>query len=164
MSEIVVPSDTDRAQSLFERMRDYQQPVLINKMRTELVMTEEEAKLLFDDVKKFLALAVTSSRPLAPPHAVDDGWHLFILFTKDYDRFCREYCGRFVHHVPEDPCSAVKDYKAIPRTRRMASLAFGELSANWSASGPAKCARPLPPCTHCLNKCSTKCTGKCEPG
>ena len=156
--------DTDCAQSTFERMRGYNLPVLLNKMEIELAITPEEAKTLFEDVKKFLALSTAVRQPLAPPHAVDEGWHLFILFTKDYEAFCKEYCGHFVHHVPEDPFATVKDYESIPSTCRVASSIFGDLSGNWRPGGTMKCAKPLPPCSHCLNKCSTKCKGNCKPG
>ena len=31
---------------------------------------------------------------------IDDMWHTFLLFTKDYISFCKEYLGRFFHHSP----------------------------------------------------------------
>ncbi len=31
---------------------------------------------------------------------IDDMWHTFLLFTKDYLSFCTEYLGRFYHHSP----------------------------------------------------------------
>lgn len=31
---------------------------------------------------------------------VDDMWHEFILFTKDYAAFCDRYFGTFLHHLP----------------------------------------------------------------
>lgn len=33
---------------------------------------------------------------------IDDMWHTFILFTKDYSDFCNHYFGEFIHHVPID--------------------------------------------------------------
>jgi hypothetical protein len=35
-----------------------------------------------------------------PSAAVDDAWHEFILFTRDYDRFCQKAFGQFLHHTP----------------------------------------------------------------
>jgi hypothetical protein len=33
--------------------------------------------------------------------AIDDMWHTFLLFTQDYQEFCRDYlAGNFFHHVP----------------------------------------------------------------
>lgn len=31
---------------------------------------------------------------------IDDMWHTFILFTKDYAAFCDKYFGHFIHHSP----------------------------------------------------------------
>lgn len=37
-----------------------------------------------------------------PSQAVDDAWHEFILFTRQYDQFCRHAFGRFLHHTPAE--------------------------------------------------------------
>ncbi|WP_323001355.1 hypothetical protein [Denitromonas sp.] len=37
-----------------------------------------------------------------PSQAVDDAWHEFILFTRNYQDFCRKGLGRFLHHVPAE--------------------------------------------------------------
>ncbi|MBA2711001.1 MAG: hypothetical protein H0U57_10450 [Tatlockia sp.] len=34
------------------------------------------------------------------PEEIDDMWHTFILFTKDYMDFCAENFGKFLHHAP----------------------------------------------------------------
>ena len=31
---------------------------------------------------------------------IDDMWHTFILFTKEYAEFCQKYFGEFMHHAP----------------------------------------------------------------
>ena len=31
---------------------------------------------------------------------VDEIWHQHILYTKDYEQFCHEVFGRFIHHTP----------------------------------------------------------------
>lgn len=33
-------------------------------------------------------------------HELDDMWHSFLLYTKDYHAFCSQYFGQFIHHVP----------------------------------------------------------------
>jgi hypothetical protein len=37
-----------------------------------------------------------------PSQVVDDAWHEFILFTREYDNFCRNGLGRFLHHTPAE--------------------------------------------------------------
>uniref|UniRef100_Q479K3 Uncharacterized protein n=1 Tax=Dechloromonas aromatica (strain RCB) TaxID=159087 RepID=Q479K3_DECAR len=41
-----------------------------------------------------------------PSQAVDDAWHEFILFTRQYDKFCRHAFGRFLHHTPAEAMSS----------------------------------------------------------
>ncbi len=41
-----------------------------------------------------------------PSQAVDDAWHEFILFTRQYDQFCRKAFGRFLHHTPAEAMSS----------------------------------------------------------
>lgn len=31
---------------------------------------------------------------------IDEMWHEFILFTKDYTEFCTRYFGEYMHHLP----------------------------------------------------------------
>jgi hypothetical protein len=31
---------------------------------------------------------------------IDDMWHTFLLFTKDYMCFCQQYFGKYFHHLP----------------------------------------------------------------
>ena len=33
--------------------------------------------------------------------AVDELWHTFVIFTREYAAFCDAVAGRFLHHVPE---------------------------------------------------------------
>jgi hypothetical protein len=49
----------------------------------------------------FLAYHRSGYRRVAmPSQVVDELWHEFILFTRDYQDFCRQAFGRFLHHTP----------------------------------------------------------------
>ena len=32
---------------------------------------------------------------------VDNYWHTFLLFTYEYEKFCKRVLGRFMHHAPD---------------------------------------------------------------
>lgn len=53
-----------------------------------------------------LAFLVTCGRNpgagLAPCATVDIGWHIFLMYTRDYAEFCDRVAGRFIHHRPDD--------------------------------------------------------------
>jgi hypothetical protein len=36
----------------------------------------------------------------APLFWLDEMWHIFLQFTRQYQEFCMDCCGAFVHHVP----------------------------------------------------------------
>jgi len=37
-----------------------------------------------------------------PSQVVDVAWHEFILFTREYSKFCSKALGRFLHHTPAE--------------------------------------------------------------
>jgi len=56
-----------------------------------------------------------------PSQAVDDAWHEFILFTRNYQDFCRRGLGRFLHHVPAEAMSSpTQAQDGIKRSWRLA--------------------------------------------
>ena len=57
----------------------------------------------------FLAYFKGGCRRVAmPSQVVDDLWHEFILFTRDYKTFCDDAFGQFLHHTPAVKLGAVK--------------------------------------------------------
>ncbi|GAA2779382.1 glycine-rich domain-containing protein [Crossiella cryophila] len=81
---------------------------LFNRLVTRIVTREgldrPEAEAVMADALAFLkACSVPHGRPLVPSAKVDIGWHTFILDTLEYERFCWNLAGRFLHHVPTDP-------------------------------------------------------------
>src|SRR5437870_4406630 len=60
-----------------------------------------EADSLERELKRFLVLrALNPDIPYGMTGKVDEFWHTFILFTRDYQRFCEEVAGTFLHHDP----------------------------------------------------------------
>jgi hypothetical protein len=73
------------------------------------------------EFKRYIALAALGYRGLAvPSQEVDDLWHSFLLFTREYAAFCRKTVGRFVHHSPSrsarklpNTAGVVKAYRRV---------------------------------------------------
>jgi hypothetical protein len=70
----------------------------------------------------FEVCRLAGRRPVSmPSQAVDDAWHEFILFTRNYQAFCRQALGRFLHHVPaEAMASPTQGSAGIRRAWRLA--------------------------------------------
>ena len=47
-------------------------------------------------------LTQVAGTPVCPSDDVDEAWHLHITRTADYERFCRDALGGFLHHHPAD--------------------------------------------------------------
>jgi hypothetical protein len=78
----------------------YEHPGLVERLMAKLGLTAGQATELFSRVKHFLYDCTRAEAPLSPAPDVDEGWHNFILFTKDYAEFCTRYFGHFIHHEP----------------------------------------------------------------
>ena len=67
----------------------------------------DQVRRVFEGLRQyFLACLAAQCRPIAPSvgmpsRAVDDAWHDFILATRDYQGFCRQAFGKYLHHTPE---------------------------------------------------------------
>lgn len=88
-----------------EKLLEYKNLDVIDAFCASLDIAEEEAMIIFDDLLKYFWLCETSSESCvkaidAPVAIIDEMWHTFILFTKDYTRFCKCYFGHFIHHMP----------------------------------------------------------------
>src|SRR5690606_16704119 len=79
---------------------NYDNKNLIQTIMQKMGMTEIEAKYALSDTLKFLYLCATVKKLFAPPQVIDEVWHLFILSTEDYAKFCEDYFGFFIHHRP----------------------------------------------------------------
>jgi len=57
---------------------------------------------------------------------VDVLWHEFILFTREYEQFCKQGLGRFLHHVPTEAMkSKTQASEGIKRAWRLACAREG---------------------------------------
>ena len=101
---------------------------LVGRIVTDEGLPEDLAERILDQALGFLRLA--SEQPdehYGPSPMVDIGWHTFILYTRSYDKFCRELTGgRFIHHEPtDDPDAAGEGEEKNPRMTMLAMKAAG---------------------------------------
>jgi hypothetical protein len=109
----------------------YEHAGIIDRLRKKEGLAEQEAERLFRDLIRFLYLCGTSDQAYVPSKRIDLAWHHFILFTRDYKRFCETFFGRFIHHDPEPPEA---DSTQLFQSTLDAARVFAPLSANWDES------------------------------
>jgi hypothetical protein len=90
----------------FGRAMAYRNTELVYKFTGLWNISEAEALDVFEETKKFIWLAQRgrergiSVEVSHPTRILDEMWHTFILFTRDYARYCEEVYGELVHHQP----------------------------------------------------------------
>ncbi len=115
-----------------EEVLAYQHSALVARFQEKLGLTHEEAVQFFNDIKRFLYLCAVSPETISPNETLDFGWHEFILFTRDYNHFCQNYFGRFIHHRPRHPDDPPTKGEGGKRALALAHKVFGNnLSENW---------------------------------
>lgn len=112
-----------------EQVLTYQNDNLIYKFMENWALDEEETRDLFEETKKWLWISALSIRTRteggeAPVLMVsqsmilmDEMWHSFILFTRDYQAFCKNYLGFYLNHSPTTKAEKDKNlaaYQADP--------------------------------------------------
>lgn len=72
----------------------------LHQRRPELSLKDQQ--LVARALRQFFLVYLKSGykQVSMPSQVVDDLWHEFILYTKNYDAFCRKAFGRYMHHTP----------------------------------------------------------------
>jgi hypothetical protein len=115
----------------------YQAPFLIEKLLKErIVETADEGRELFAEVKKFLVLTQSDPAQAWEMYSlrVDEVWHQFILFTRQYMEYCTRHFGHYVHHSPSNAPEAAAKQSSEP----MSFATFQQLYASRFGKQPPK--------------------------
>jgi hypothetical protein len=84
-----------------ENILSYQNEDIIYRFTNMIEVSEDEAQDIFTETKKFLFLSQAAGIFIPDELLIiDEMWHNFILFTKEYQAFCEKNFGRILHHQP----------------------------------------------------------------
>jgi hypothetical protein len=97
-----ISCDDERAGVLFAEISAFDFGKVVQTFCRDNKVTRECAQDVLLELKRWLTLCVLHpENAYATGGQVDAMWHTFILFTKDYARFCQDIAGAFIHHCPE---------------------------------------------------------------
>lgn len=67
-------------------------------------LTEADLVKVRDGLREYFQICNLAGRRMVamPSQVVDVAWHEFILYTRNYQMFCRDALGRFLHHTPAE--------------------------------------------------------------
>ncbi|SDI00498.1 hypothetical protein SAMN05216588_11015 [Pseudomonas flavescens] len=87
-------------------LEKYEHSGVIGKFKDEWDVDTQEAKEIFEEMKKFLYISALAQKNCIefeidePILMIDKMWHHFIMFTLDYENFCKSFFGKMLHHIP----------------------------------------------------------------
>ncbi|HEX8322833.1 MAG TPA: hypothetical protein VF595_02865 [Tepidisphaeraceae bacterium] len=100
-----------------------------DKLRQQTGWPRSRAARAIDEYRRFLLLAATAGHPVSPSPAVDEAWHLHLLYTRHYWKtLCPDVLGLDLHHEPATGEAADRTKLDDWYVRTLASYraAFGE--------------------------------------
>lgn len=87
-----------------QKVMDYPIPDIIARYRKDYKVSQDLAKIHEIELKRYLILVADTLDDedglSMLSTQVDNLWHTFLLFTKEYQAFCNDMFGKFIHHVP----------------------------------------------------------------
>lgn len=113
----------------------------VDRLIKENAWPPEFANRAIEEYRRFAFLAVAAGHPVSPSDAVDQVWHLHLLYTRSYwERFCGDVLGRPLHHEPSTGASGepAKFDEWYARTLASYRQFFGEPPADLWPEGFAK--------------------------
>lgn len=72
--------------------------------KTHDSLDDVQQEMVFAALRDYFVMCQQARQVMVsmPSQVVDDAWHEFILFTKDYCEFCTQAFGRYLHHTPAE--------------------------------------------------------------
>ncbi len=99
-------------------------PVLMKRVQAQHdYLTPDNMKKVEQGLRDYFIICNQARGKMVamPSEIVDVAWHEFLLFTREYQRFCQKALGRFLHHTPTEAMkSKVSAQTGIKRAWRLA--------------------------------------------
>ena len=94
---------TSRKRDAYLENYNFPEPI-INKFKAKhSSLSDEDIALVIKGLKNYFYISSHSNGVLIMPSIViDDLWHEFLLYSKEYRSFCDNTFGHFFHHSPND--------------------------------------------------------------
>lgn len=141
---------------------NYRNDAVIQRFSQEQNLSLAESEECFVEMLRFLIHTNKSNQPCSPSKRVDEMWHTFIIYTKDYRNFCYEYLGQFIDHVPNEVDTNNSQLKTSTSNFNKIKTLLGinnllpVLSFVGSDNSSAIAAASESPCGTCVGECKPK--------
>lgn len=127
---------------MLSELMQYRNEDVLSRFTDLMDVTDEEAEDIFAETKKFLFIC-RQPGVFIPDELliVDEMWHNFILFTKEYQDFCAFYFGGYLHHTPATKAAKTQHREELAADATAVKNAFNEklarlMSVTYDELGP----------------------------
>ena len=105
-----------QAVASWDTARSFPMTQVLQRYRGEQEVDQATVDLHEQELKRYLFLCANYPEERWPMlRTIDELWHTFLLFTKDYQQFCTSLGRQFIHHEPfidgADLGSVLQDYR-----------------------------------------------------
>ena len=138
--ETALLSKTSTEFSQYDDIFNYQAPFLEEKLiRDGKISSKEEYESAFLELKKYFILNEKTGKSLGmASKTVDEVWHQFILFTREYHKFCNKFFGKYIHHSPNTSFTPVSE-SGVDSFVNSYLEEFGKIPTIWGALATVAC-------------------------
>jgi hypothetical protein len=155
-----------KSDELMKSIKHFDFKNIVKKYRNEHGATEGEASQVLIQLQRWLMLCILYPQKRYPIGAkVDAMWHTFILFTREYKRFCDDVAGFFIHHAPDTSDSSEDVNASTEEAKSKLAVLQSDYKNHFGENPPlgiwpqleyikkgnegcTSCSMP-PPCGHC---------------
>ena len=139
---------------------------VITRYARNTQLSYQDAERHVFELRRFLVLCATNEGPgYGMRGQIDEAWHTFLMFTREYAEFCDAIGGRFIHHQPHTtPADRSEGSGAYTRFLADYEHAFGEPAPAdlWPRPfGSEEVGGPCGGCSQC-ESCGDSKSGKVE--
>jgi len=114
-----------RRTATLDALLAYKNEEVVARFCKQWSTSRAEGRRIFTDLMRFLWLTGSTNEHLSPVWVVDEMWHMFLVYTRDYARFCSRYFGHMIHHGPttlaERRAWREQARRSLPRARAKAT-------------------------------------------
>ena len=93
-----------RQKSTYVDNYDFHKGLTLKFKKSRPELSDEKVSVIALALKDYFKICQMAKNNFVsmPSQVVDELWHEFILFTRQYQRFCKSAFGRYLHHTPAE--------------------------------------------------------------
>jgi len=128
-----------RQQDQLQAIEQYDLWFVIERLVDKGSLTPQRIDQAVFEFRRYVALVALGYDNLGMhSQEVDEVWHAFILFTREYDQFCNFTCGHMIHHAPNTSRRPELPSPSVPNFKEAYTKYFGDVPPIWKTNNQLK--------------------------